>query len=612
MKSKKKISIDYKRIIYTLCMLLLCGVAFTRAAGNGDWWNLAVNCVGFCLFPVIVMRFGIKSFMKIPFGIWLLLGTPVSLVLIGKFYYSATHRMAFAALVIEALLYGLIIIRIIYGFIKKDILKRLSNLNPLFYVCLAFFILCAVSVSEALWPIYLGVVFISFYLSFESKKDDELFFVSLSDALIISFFLIQSFAFLHRPYDQTRYVGAYTNSNVNGMFYYAVYLGWLSKYSYLRKKGKPKWIGVIHFLFAAAMWSFALLTMSRSVLLAFVVTTVIYFIMSEVIILRYKFVKGFLLNGVLMFLVFVISFPIVFSCVRYIPALRHHPIWITEYSEDFVHSYDPWNSEKYVEMDEFFGTLIGRFDPENVDSRNTDVKKEEVLLEERNASPDSLSKTLETEEDTPVINEKDGRVISYPDGVLPGSDKDHPAYTFEEYKGVEKIFGIRKYIFGYYFRNLNLFGHKEEYPFAYILPWFDVPHAHNSYLQTAYCFGIPAGIILLGISLFACVYPFVFAVKNKRETPWYFTFVCVCQVGILMISITENIALPGKMLFSLLFITLLPLMYKKVLEEKTVKQYNNGKKNIAGNVKGSGKQSVNNSKGKQSANKKKSGKKHKK
>ncbi|MBR5917863.1 MAG: hypothetical protein IKZ76_07265, partial [Lachnospiraceae bacterium] len=62
---KKKFSIDYKRIVYTVSMLLLCVVAFVRAAGGGDWWNAAVSCLGFALFPIIVTRYGFKSFLKI-------------------------------------------------------------------------------------------------------------------------------------------------------------------------------------------------------------------------------------------------------------------------------------------------------------------------------------------------------------------------------------------------------------------------------------------------------------------------------------------------------------------------------------------------------------------
>ena len=73
---KKKI--DVKRIVYTIAMLLLCVVAFVRGVGGGDWWNAAVSCLGFALFPVIVMRYGFKSFLKIPYLTWLLISIPAA------------------------------------------------------------------------------------------------------------------------------------------------------------------------------------------------------------------------------------------------------------------------------------------------------------------------------------------------------------------------------------------------------------------------------------------------------------------------------------------------------------------------------------------------------
>ena len=240
--------------------------------------------------------------------------------------------------------------------------------------------------------------------------------------------------------------------------------------------------------------------------MAFVAATVVYLLSSEIFILKNTFVKGFLLKGILMFVVFAASFPIVFACVRYIPPLRHHPIWITEYSEDFVHSYDPWNSEKYIEINEFFEVFTGRFDPDNVDEKDGFLK-EQKLLDENQSTPQNVyteyelrksesdelltmqfargekvptMQLAENEEDenierftytdalismypmneesdaADVVNEK-GKVIKYADGVAPGSDKNHPAYTFESYKGLEKILGIRKYIYGFFLGNLNGF-----------------------------------------------------------------------------------------------------------------------------------------------------------
>ncbi|MBO6090312.1 MAG: hypothetical protein J6P37_08410 [Lachnospiraceae bacterium] len=558
---KKKI--DVKRIVYTIAMLLLCVVAFVRGVGGGDWWNAAVSCLGFALFPVIVMRYGFKSFLKIPYLIWLLISIPAAAITIHKFYYSAIHRMAFALLVVECVFYGLIIIRIIYSIIKKEIGKEFKKLNPWFFVALAFFFFAAISVNQATWPLFYGIFFISFYLAPNDEKDSETLFLSLADALIISFFLIQSFAFLHRPYDQVRYVGAYTNSNLNGMFYFCAYLAWLGKYIYFQKNNTHKAVRIIHFLFACAMWSFALLTISRSSLMAFVFSTVVFLVTAEVLILRKSFIKGFLLKGICMLCVFLLSFPLVFACVRFIPPLRHHPIWITEYSEDFVHSYDPWNSPKYIDPDEFFGTFIGRFDIENVDEKSS-FTTEQKLLKENNASPSgSEADSQNISETAAKYEEKGDMVIRYPDAIIPGTDAKHPAYVRETYKGLEKILGIRKYIYGYFLTHLNLKGHEREYPFVWLFSWYQVLHAHNSYLQIAFCFGIIPGLLFTALSLYGTITPIVLIAKKKEKAEWYLVFIAMAQMGIFVISIVENISFPGKMMFSLFFVTLRPLMRLK-------------------------------------------------
>ena len=561
---KKKI--DVKRIVYTIAMLLLCVVAFVRGVGGGDWWNAAVSCLGFALFPVIVMRYGFKSFLKIPYLIWLLISIPAAAITIHKFYYSAIHRMAFALLVVECVFYGLIIIRIIYSIIKKEIGKEFKKLNPWFFVALAFFFFAAISVNQATWPLFYGIFFISFYLAPNDEKDSETLFLSLADALIISFFLIQSFAFLHRPYDQVRYVGAYTNSNLNGMFYFCAYLAWLGKYIYFQKNNTHKAVRIIHFLFACAMWSFALLTISRSSLMAFVFSTVVFLVTAEVLILRKSFIKGFLLKGICMLCVFLLSFPLVFACVRFIPPLRHHPIWITEYSEDFVHSYDPWNSPKYIDPDEFFGTFIGRFDIENVDEKSS-FTTEQKLLKENNASPSgSEADSQNISETAAKYEEKGDMVIRYPDAIIPGTDAKHPAYVRETYKGLEKILGIRKYIYGYFLTHLNLKGHEREYPFVWLFSWYQVLHAHNSYLQIAFCFGNIPGLLFTALSLYGTITPIVLIAKKKEKAEWYLVFIAMAQMGIFVISIVENISFPGKMMFSLFFVTLLPFMRKDIFK----------------------------------------------
>ena len=113
----EKKTIVSKRIVYTISTLLLCVVALFRADGNGDWWRLGINLIGICVLPILVMRLNPKSFLKIPYLVWLVIALPIACIVIKKYYYEALHRNAFAALVLEVFFYGFILIRFIIGII---------------------------------------------------------------------------------------------------------------------------------------------------------------------------------------------------------------------------------------------------------------------------------------------------------------------------------------------------------------------------------------------------------------------------------------------------------------------------------------------------------------
>ena len=95
----------------------------------------------------------------------------------------------------------------------------------------------------------------------------------------------------------------------------------------------------------------------------------------------------------------------------------------------------------------------------------------------------------------------DERVISYEDNIVPGTDYQHPAYLYEKYNGIERVLGIRKYIYDFYIRRFNFAGHDIDYKTYWLLNTYSTPHAHNSYIQFTYSFGIIAGTVFFLISM---------------------------------------------------------------------------------------------------------------
>lgn len=152
-----------------------------------------------------------------------------------------------------------------------------------------------------------------------------------------------------------------------------------------------------------------------------------------------------------------LTFPLCFAAARYIPPLRHHPIWFEEeWSEKKVHSWDPWNSEKYIDMDEFFRAAGGRMG-----------KSVEQLF-------DYLLPALKA------------RAQTTREAILP-----------KEATGDFVL--IRRTIYKYFWGELNWRGHKNNEVGLQLLPNYWVAHAHNIFLQFGIDFGIPVMILFIGM-----------------------------------------------------------------------------------------------------------------
>ena len=219
MNQLRKRKIDIEAVVYYLSFIALITVGMIRVDGNGAMWAAAINCVGFCLLPMIVLRFGIKSFMKIPYLIWLIVGAVISAFAIKIYAFQSPYYVSRACRILEAYAYGFIVIRLIYSLIKKEFQGKAKTFSYVFFLTVAFFLLAFISRGRSDWTLYYGFIFTMFFIAPVRKDDYEKMFVGMTQAVITGFFVIQGLAFFFRPYDQVRYVGLYNNANVNALFY---------------------------------------------------------------------------------------------------------------------------------------------------------------------------------------------------------------------------------------------------------------------------------------------------------------------------------------------------------------------------------------------------------
>lgn len=120
------------------------------------------------------------------------------------------------------------------------------------------------------------------------------------------------------------------------------------KILYVTKENKHKLWRVYYWLGAGVVYSFIFMTIGRTVWL-------VSFILGLLFLGFYQGVKQkkhYIRNGLLLVLCACMMFPVVFAMTRYFPPLFYHPMWFWgEWSEVRVHSWDAWNSEKYMKID---------------------------------------------------------------------------------------------------------------------------------------------------------------------------------------------------------------------------------------------------------------------
>ena len=448
---------------------------------------------------------------------------------------------------------------------KAGSLRAKPDLTGILALVMAF--LMTFSRSGRLWPVWFAAMFGMFYVTRFTREKLEQLFEAMVDATIVAFFVIQIYAYGFRPYDVIRYLGAYPNSNVASLHYLVVYTMVLCKLHYLEKKNAKKGWRIFFFLGAAGLLDFMFLTMGRTSWVTAIVITCFYGIFVIWKNWKKKF-SGVIARGAALVAAFVVLFPVVFGTVRFLPAVLHHPVWYGgEYSIEKVHSFDPADSPKYIEMDEFleavFGRIVGTFykgdeaGEASVAGNSTDnvVTVEAGTAGGKAGAGSADNIVAENTED----GEEADRENAEPDNVNSAVAVDVSQTSYEIIEkigpeGMDEALNIRLSIYAAYLRNLNWFGHPDaegHYQFADIdyFSW----HAQNVWLQMAFSYGIPSGILFLILTVLLFRKNFGI-LKNAGNVPYKIIpfFICLLFFVYGLMELDWNV---GQYPLILLFIT---------------------------------------------------------
>ena len=216
------------------------------------------------------------------------------------------------------------------------------------------------SVHEVLWPGWFLWLFGCFYVIGLPKDKEESFIEGMLLGIILWFFVQQTLAFAFRPYDYVRYKGLYSGETQNGIFYMIVFCAFTGMWLLLKKRNAKLVWRIPCFLLSAGSVGFQLLTGGRASFLGIAAAAVLAYMAYDVIV--DKSFRHWILQGMVLAVCIVVLLPAVYGSIRYLPTILHHPIWFEgEYNADTsVHSYDPWNSERYISFRTSMGENVGR------------------------------------------------------------------------------------------------------------------------------------------------------------------------------------------------------------------------------------------------------------
>ncbi len=502
-----------RRFLYTMCFIVLFVIDWTRGSQAGAIWATTINLTGVVMAVILLSAYSPKEFFKPVYLIYSAVGIAA---LLAAYYWWNLHQ---AAIFVGQLLTVVLNLWLLGIFVIKMFLDVIVYRTRKIRVCMTEAIAALMllwmlfSVNEDIWPGWYLLMFGLFYHTEYKREERDALKEGMLDGIITSFFLLQGAAYVFRPYDSVRYSGIYNNCNMNALFYGIVWVAFLIRLYNIRKTEAQKWKEILCFLFAGAMMAFALMTGCRTLLLAMIATGFFYVVFADFYLLKYR-AGRFLRKLAIYAIVACITIPITFTAARYLPPIFHHPIWYDgEYTVSRVHSFDPWDSEKYVSWEDYFDMIAGRLKP--IWNMIFGEKQEEL-------------------------------------SVVRAAEEAESSVAEERNRTVDSSIQVRIDFWKFYMQDGNLEGHLNDeghelpdFPGRYI--W----HAQNTFVQFWYYYGVPSAILFVVVVVMLVIKSIKKILQGQDEA-----LICLLYIVFwAMYGLAESVWYPGQMILFLTFFT---------------------------------------------------------
>ncbi|MCQ2521244.1 MAG: hypothetical protein MJ105_02600 [Lachnospiraceae bacterium] len=482
-------------LIFVFTAFFCCSVHYLNAAVNYDQQiPLKLMCILFAVSVLIMMD------VKMWFHVFTLIFLPICFfatkILYEKHiladFCNYTEVDVLRLNKINILLWGIVIIAVLRDFIKNKGYRKFTGKNKFLMILWAVYAIWITASQQTRYAYVLlfSVGFTGFYYVSVHPERKRLFFKAFIYGIILSSFYVMYKSLCFRPYDTERYNGYFSNSNRAGFYYSTVFLALFSRihawWNAKAKKSVKIPILILLFLYTGFLGCINIFNYTRTTLFGLLFSFAILFVLE---LIRGKGKRGsILLKYALTLASMVLLFNATYAAIRYIPAKVDNPhFFMWECNEEYsVLKGDPIDSPKYTSKTQFLRVVLGKW---GIYIKVDDVEANEFELEHGN------------------------------DGVTYDKDRD--------------VTNGRTEIWKEYLPRMRFLGHD---PAHLTLEDGEIMyHAHNTYFQTAYQFGIPAGIMLLVlvVSCFFLAGKQIIKKEDSYERIFSFLIIGTCLIGFL-------------------------------------------------------------------------------
>ena len=485
-KELKTVLISFVRSLLWAAAIIFCCL-HTNAMTDYEK-GLHMRCLLTCMGILFVSYGKKREIFNIPNLVWTIVMIPI-----GKYYISLhsahieyINTATRAAFVIWAI--GLVLINLCY-ILRKETLQKCKNISIPYTLAVACFMgLCIAFRQGRQWTIVLMVVAFLMAFKFILYGNRELILEEICNGILLAFAGTTCFCICRRAYQYYllhRYSGVFATSTTNTLYLCIPLAAALTKISKNRSvKNNLTWYAVTgsviaYLLFTASRTGFMVMAVSMLFYLAFPYSN------RE---------KNWLLKniraGLCGFLILLAGFISTFTITRMLPAVVGNPFYFFyEKDASFMKEDTPWSGyetgARYMTIERMLEVIFER----------TFSTQEALLPEKENDW---------REEALVASNAVSASMMSDPSNV----DESKKDFT-----------NGRTDIYREYLQRMNLTGHPdmgiELESGEYLL------HAHNSFIQVMYDFGIPVGIVFLIVCLWAFLRSCKMAYRNGASDERY-------------------------------------------------------------------------------------------